>query len=94
MRRGIQAASTPIGNTVISQPGMQPVRRHTLRQKPLFGETLTSADTENGTNLNDAVGSGGPTNELGEPNAQERTVNNDQAISAIVIGMEYAGGTM
>ena len=80
MRRGIQAASTPIGNTVIFQPGIQPVHRHTLRQKLLFGETLTSAATENGTNLNEAVGSDGLTNELGEPNAQQRTVNNDQAI--------------
>ena len=81
MRRGIQAASTPMRNTVISQPGMQPVHRHTLRQKPLFGETLTSAATENEMNLNEAVESDGLTNELGEPNAQQRTVNNDQAIS-------------
>ena len=81
MKRGIQAASTPMGNTVIFQPGIQPVHRHTLRQKPL-GETLTSAATENGTNLNEAVGSGGLTNELGEPNAQQRTINNDQAIRA------------
>ena len=62
--------STPIGNTAFFQPETQPVHRHTLRQRPLFGETLTSAATGNGTNLNDAVGSGGPTNELGEPNVQ------------------------